>query len=193
MPGDQVAGSLGRQHTGADHRRVARHLEGLAARLPALGKHTEEPVTRAHRNLSRCHTFCGESDTVAVTTSASALARTDPASRVLQLPDLRLEAISSGSPSRWPCAPLTDAQCARSQPLLPDRTPKRGGRWRDLREVIDATARKSQTGSQWVHIPERYGSWKGAYNRPRDWAIDGTWERVLTALLAKADADEDPD
>ncbi|MFB7675798.1 transposase, partial [Kitasatospora purpeofusca] len=70
--------------------------------------------------------------------------------------------------------PLTDAQWARIEPLLPDRTPKRGGRWRDHREVIDAIAWKFQTGSQWVHLPEKYGSWKGAYTRLRNWAIDGT-------------------
>nr|WP_245684461.1 IS5 family transposase [Streptomyces roseoverticillatus] len=87
--------------------------------------------------------------------------------------------------------PLTDAQWARIEPLLPDRAPKRGGRWRDHREVIDAIAWKFQTGSQWVHLPEKYGSWKGAYTRLRNWAIDGTWERVFTALLAQADADED--
>ncbi|MCF3104844.1 transposase [Streptomyces roseoverticillatus] len=50
--------------------------------------------------------------------------------------------------------PLTDAQWARIEPLLPDRTPKRGGRWRDHREVIDAIAWKFQTGSQWVHLLE---------------------------------------
>ncbi|MFD4985292.1 transposase [Streptomyces sp. NPDC058372] len=44
--------------------------------------------------------------------------------------------------------PLTDAQWARIEPLLPDRTPKRGGRWRDHREVIDAIAYKFQTGTQ---------------------------------------------
>ncbi|MFG2162913.1 MULTISPECIES: transposase [Streptomyces] len=49
-----------------------------------------------------------------------------------------------------PGAPLTDAQGARIEPLLPDRTPKQGGRWRDHREVIDAIAYKSQTGTQWV-------------------------------------------
>ncbi|WP_420919153.1 transposase [Streptomyces olivaceus] len=49
-----------------------------------------------------------------------------------------------------PGAPLTDAQWARIEPLLPDRTPKRGGRWRGHREVIDAIAYKSQTGTQWV-------------------------------------------
>ncbi|MEW1797989.1 transposase [Streptomyces niveus] len=71
---------------------------------------------------------------------------------------------------------LTDAQWARIEPLLPDRSRKRGGRWRDRREVIDAIAFKFQTGSQWVHLPERYGNWRGVYNRLRMWAADGTWE-----------------
>ncbi|MFG2593892.1 IS5 family transposase [Streptomyces sp. NPDC048438] len=87
--------------------------------------------------------------------------------------------------------PLTDAQWARIEPLLPGRTPKRGGRWRDHREVIDAIAFKFQTGSQWVHLPERYGNWRGVYNRLRMWAVDGTWERVFTTLMAQADTDED--
>ncbi|MEU6935215.1 IS5 family transposase [Streptomyces rubiginosohelvolus] len=86
---------------------------------------------------------------------------------------------------------LTDAQWARIEPLLPDRSPKRGGRWRDHRVVIDAIAWRFQTGSPWVHLPERYGNWRGVYNRLRMWAFDGTWQRVLTALVAQADADED--
>nr|WP_310437227.1 IS5 family transposase [Streptomyces sp. 3330] len=89
-----------------------------------------------------------------------------------------------------PGVPLTDTQWARVEPLLPDRTPKRGGRWRDHRQVIDAIAFKFQTGAQWVHLPERYGNWRGVYNRLRMWALDGTWERVFTALVAQADADE---
>ncbi|MFF3264618.1 IS5 family transposase [Streptomyces sp. NPDC002932] len=89
--------------------------------------------------------------------------------------------------------PLTDAQWARIEPLLPDRTPRRGGRWRDHRQMIDAIAWKFQTGSQWVHLPAEYGSWKGVYTRLRNWAIDGTWERVCTALLAQADAEGDVD
>ncbi|WP_436843176.1 IS5 family transposase [Streptomyces venezuelae] len=89
--------------------------------------------------------------------------------------------------------PLTDAQWARIEPLLPDRTPRRGGRWRDHREVIDAIAYKFQTGTQWVHLPEKFGNWRGVYNRLRMWAVDGTWERVFTALVAQADANEDLD
>ena len=66
--------------------------------------------------------------------------------------------------------PLTDAQWAQIEPLLPDRTPKRGGRWRDHREVIDAIAFKFQTGTQWVHLLEKYANWRGVYNRLRMWA-----------------------
>ncbi|WP_368656232.1 transposase [Streptomyces viridosporus] len=77
--------------------------------------------------------------------------------------------------------PLTDAQWARIEPLLPDRAPKRGGRRRDHREVIDAIAFTFRTGTQWVHLPEKCGNWRGVYNRLRMWAGDGTWERVLTA------------
>ncbi|WP_435813806.1 IS5 family transposase [Streptomyces tauricus] len=87
--------------------------------------------------------------------------------------------------------PLTDAQWARIEPLRPDRTPKRGGRWRDHRQVIDAIAFKFQTGTQWVHLPEKYGNWRDVYNRLRMWSVDGTWERVFTALVAQADVGED--
>ncbi len=86
--------------------------------------------------------------------------------------------------------PLIDVQWARIEPLLPDRAPGRGGRWRDHRVVIDAIALKFQTGTQWVHLPEKYGNWRGVCNRLRMWAVDGTWERVFTALMAQADADE---
>jgi transposase len=57
--------------------------------------------------------------------------------------------------------------------------------------VIDAIAWKFQTGSQWVHLPEKYGNWRRVYNRLRMWAVDGTWGRVFTALVAQADAEED--
>ncbi|MFD7771302.1 IS5 family transposase [Streptomyces sp. NPDC059787] len=86
---------------------------------------------------------------------------------------------------------LTDAQWARIQPLPPDRTPKRGGRRHDHRQVIGAIAFKYRTGTPWMDLPEHFGSWKGAHNRLRKWAADGTWEKVSTALLAQADAEGD--
>ncbi|GAP49734.1 IS1647-like transposase [Streptomyces azureus] len=41
-----------------------------------------------------------------------------------------------------------------------------------------------------MDLPAEFGSSKGAYSRLRNWPIDGTWQRVFTALLAQADADE---
>ncbi|GAA4887887.1 transposase [Streptomyces coeruleoprunus] len=43
--------------------------------------------------------------------------------------------------------------------------------------MIEAIAHKFQTGTQWVHLPQTYGNWRGVYNRLRMWALDGTWER----------------
>ncbi|MFG2233626.1 transposase [Streptomyces sp. NPDC048723] len=87
----------------------------------------------------------------------------------------------------------TDAQGARIEPLLPDRVPRRGGRWRDRRQVIDAIAFKYRTGTPCMDLPEQFGSWKGVHHRLRVWAVDGTWAKVFAALLAQADAEGDLD
>ncbi len=97
------------------------------------------------------------------------------------------------SPTPPSKASIASTKWARIEPLLPDRTPRRGGRWRDHRQVIDAIAFKYRTGTPWMDLPERFGSWKGAYSRLRTWAIDGTWDRVFAALLAQADAECDLD
>ncbi|GGQ33078.1 transposase [Streptomyces roseolilacinus] len=76
---------------------------------------------------------------------------------------------------------------------MPDRTPKWGGWWRDHRQVIDAIAFKYHIGTPWMDLSEHFGSWKGVHNRLRKWAADGTWEKVFTALLARADAEGDLD
>ncbi|MFF2403536.1 MULTISPECIES: transposase [Streptomyces] len=65
---------------------------------------------------------------------------------------------------------MTDAQRARIEPLLlPDRTPRRGGRWRDHRQVIDAIAFKIAPGRRGWSCPGIFGSGKGAHNRLRMW------------------------
>ncbi|MFD7631119.1 transposase [Streptomyces sp. NPDC059851] len=58
-------------------------------------------------------------------------------------------------------------------------------------QVIDAIAFKYRTGTPWMDLPERFGSWQGVHNRLRAWAADGTWAKVFTALLAQADAEGD--
>ncbi|WP_107102124.1 transposase [Streptomyces silaceus] len=61
--------------------------------------------------------------------------------------------------------PSTDAQRTRIEPLLPDRAPTRGGRWRDHRVMIDAIAFTIHTGTQRVHLPEKRGTWTGVHRR----------------------------
>ncbi|MFF2901999.1 hypothetical protein [Streptomyces sp. NPDC057966] len=58
----------------------------------------------------------------------------------------------------------------------------------DRRDHLEIQAR-----SQWIHLPEKDGNWRGVCNRLRIWALDSTWERVFTALLAQAGAEGDPD
>ncbi|WP_414636721.1 transposase, partial [Actinophytocola sp.] len=41
---------------------------------------------------------------------------------------------------------LTDVEWARLEPLLPDRTPCRGGRWMDHRMVINAVLWRTRAG-----------------------------------------------
>ncbi|WP_374227135.1 transposase [Streptomyces sp. AC558_RSS880] len=62
---------------------------------------------------------------------------------------------------------LTDAQWARTEPLLPDRSPRRDGRWWDHRQVLDAIAFKYHTCSPpcWPRVCRQMifdrGSWSG--------------------------------
>ena len=88
---------------------------------------------------------------------------------------------------------VTDEQWARLEPLLPDRTPRRGGRWMDHRSVIDAVVWRTRTGTPWRDLPECLGNWKTVYNRHRRWAIEGVWVEILDELRRGCDAEEGPD
>jgi len=88
---------------------------------------------------------------------------------------------------------LTDVEWARLQPLLPDRTPCRGGRWLDHRPVIDGVLWRTRTGSPWRDLPLSYGNWKTVYSRHRRWSGDGTWENILDGLRAGCDLKQGSD
>ena len=82
---------------------------------------------------------------------------------------------------------LTDEQWALLEPLLPDRTPRRGGQWVDHRLVVGGVLWRTRTGCPWRDLPVQYGNWKTVYNRHRRWSGDGTWARVLQALRRDCD------
>ena len=83
---------------------------------------------------------------------------------------------------------LTDQEWARLAPLLPALTPKRGGRWRDHRQVLNGILFRVRTGVPWRDLPERYGPWETVYKRFARWQTDGTWARLQATLQAQADA-----
>lgn len=83
---------------------------------------------------------------------------------------------------------LTDEMWARIEPLLPDRTPKRGGRWSDHRAVVEAICWRFRTGSPWRDLPADFPAWQTVWWCFDRWAKDGTWEAVLTELQGAAHA-----
>ncbi|MFG3283437.1 transposase [Streptomyces sp. NPDC048111] len=84
--------------------------------------------------------------------------RTGPLRARRAVPDRRPRPFRLDQSVVGPGVPLTDAQWARIEPLLPDRSPKQGGGRRHHCEVIDAIACKFQTGTRCVHLPEKYGN-----------------------------------
>jgi len=85
---------------------------------------------------------------------------------------------------------LTDEEWARLEPLLPDRSGQRGGRWADHRSVINGVLWRTRCGLPWRDLTPNYGPWKTVYNRHRRWSADQTWERVLHELRRDADSSE---
>ncbi|WP_443051385.1 IS5 family transposase [Streptomyces sp. JV184] len=84
---------------------------------------------------------------------------------------------------------LTDRQWDRTRPLLPSSTGRRGRPWDDHRRIVEACVYQYRTGILWRDLPARFGSWKTVWARHRRWAADGTWDRVLGVLLARANND----
>lgn len=83
---------------------------------------------------------------------------------------------------------ISDEAWSKISPLLPTTAGKRGGRYRDHRVVIEAIAFRFRTGIPWRDLPHRFGPWQTAWKRHNAWSTDGTWDRVLRALQAHADA-----
>jgi transposase len=83
---------------------------------------------------------------------------------------------------------ITDEEWERLAPLLPAMTPRRGGRWRDHRQVLNGILFRTRSGVPWRDLPERYGPWETVYKRFARWQADGTWARIEAALRAQVDA-----
>ncbi len=80
----------------------------------------------------------------------------------------------------------------RTEPLMP-ADPVRGRRWADHRRTLEAIAWKYRTNSPRRDLPDELGPFQTAHKRLIRWGVDGTWEMILAAVLAAADANDEID
>jgi putative transposase len=77
---------------------------------------------------------------------------------------------------------LNDKEWAVIEPYVPP--PKTGGRpaKHDRREIMNGIAYVLRSGCAWRLMPHDLPPWTTVYDYFRQWRIDGTWERINTAL-----------
>src|SRR5918911_1184069 len=90
---------------------------------------------------------------------------------------------------------LSDAEWSYVEPHLP--TPKAPGhpRLHTLREILNAVFYILRSGCTWRLLPHDFPPWKTIHHYFRIWRLDGTWERMHSALRKRVRVrmDRDPE
>ena len=81
---------------------------------------------------------------------------------------------------------LSDAEWNYIEPHLP--APQTSGRPRvhPLREILNAIFYIVRSGGAWRLLPHDFPPWKTVHHYFRTWRLDGTWEKLHTALRERA-------
>lgn len=89
---------------------------------------------------------------------------------------------------------LTDAQWARVRPFVVPEDPIGRPRELDTRKVVNAVLYLTRTGCQWRYLPHEFPDYRSVYYYFDLWRRDGTWARLLAALLpeVRVQAGRDP-
>jgi putative transposase len=77
---------------------------------------------------------------------------------------------------------LSDAEWELVQPLLPPPSGRGRPRRHSLRTILNAIFYVVRAGGSWRLLPRDFPPWKTVFDYFREWRLDGTWERVHTAL-----------
>jgi putative transposase len=83
---------------------------------------------------------------------------------------------------------LSDVQWSLIASMLPVRTGRQGRPFADARTMVEAIIYRYRCGIAWRDLPEVFGPWQTVWTWHRRMAADGTWDEVLAALIAQADA-----
>lgn len=82
---------------------------------------------------------------------------------------------------------LSDEEYGLLEPHLPVERPRKAGNpYRSHRQVLNGIFWVLSSGAAWRDLPERYGPWKTVYGRFRRWTQSGVFEKLLSALEARA-------
>lgn len=82
---------------------------------------------------------------------------------------------------------LTDSQWALVEPLMPRGSAKGGRPFQEHRRVVEGVIFRYRTGCPWRDLPAEFGPWQTVWKRHYRFSQDGTWDKILSALLAQAD------
>lgn len=77
---------------------------------------------------------------------------------------------------------LSDARWAELADFFPPHPPKRGGRWKDDRTMLNGVFWRLNTGAPWRDLPERYGPWQTVYHRFNALRKSGLLDRIIERL-----------
>lgn len=90
-------------------------------------------------------------------------------------------------------AALSDEMWARIEPVLPPVKGAVGGPMCEHRRLVEGAVYRYRTGIAWRELPAEFGPWQTVWKRHHRFSLDGTWDKVLTALQVRADADGEID
>src|SRR4051794_4771225 len=84
---------------------------------------------------------------------------------------------------------LTDAQGEKIQGFFPDPSHHGGpgAPWNDDRPLVNGILWHIHPSPPSPDTPRRYGPWQTVYDRFNRWRKDGTWAKILNALLLPLD------
>ena len=77
---------------------------------------------------------------------------------------------------------LSDAEYACIEPYLPPPCARGRPRRHSRREILDGIFYLTRGGGAWRLLPHEFPPWQTVYHYFRQWRLDGTWERLHSAL-----------